>query len=59
MGKISGGISVSFWFVTVIALLAYWGNGAIIPFLAAIIIHELSHIVAIFICGYEIQKINF
>lgn len=58
MGRIAGGISVSFWFVTAIAVLAYWGNATIVPFIVAIVIHEVAHLLAIFACGYGIKSVN-
>lgn len=55
----TGSVSVSFSFLLVIALAVYLGNGSAMPFIFAVAIHEISHIIAIFLCGYKIMSTQF
>lgn len=52
-------VSISFWFLLLIAAAIYLGKGTAIPLIAAIILHELAHLAAIAVCGYKIRAVKF
>lgn len=52
-------VSISFWFLLLIAAAIYLGKGTAIPLIVAIILHELAHLAAIALCGYKIRAVKF
>ncbi len=52
-------VSISFWFLLLIAAAIYFGKGTAIPLIVAIAIHELAHLGAIALCGYKIRSVKF
>lgn len=60
MASVGGAsVSISFWFLLLIAGAIYLGKGTAIPLITAVILHELAHLIGIALCGYKIRAVKF